>query len=113
MHELSLALGIIDGVLEEAERRGGLKVETVHVRVGRLSGVDTDALRFAYQAAQQETPLASSRLEIEDVKAVIFCPTCAQEREAEAGMFCPRCGSPASRIVRGDELEITALEVAA
>ncbi len=112
MHELSLALGIIDGALKEAERRGGLRVEAVHVRVGRLSGVDQDALRFAYQAAQQDTPLASSRLEIELVSAVIFCPTCVQEREVKSGLFCAVCGSPASRVVRGDELEITALEVA-
>ncbi len=111
MHELSLALGIIDGVLEEAERRGGLKVEAVYVRVGRLSGVDKDALRFAYQAAQQETPLALSRLEIEEVNPVIFCPTCEQEREAQ-GLFCALCGTPASRVVRGNELEITALEIA-
>jgi hydrogenase nickel incorporation protein HypA/HybF len=115
MHELSIAVGIIDGVLEESARRGGLSVETVRVRVGRLSGVDKDALLFAYQVARQDTPLESSRLEIEEVNAVIFCPACAQESDAEpsAGAFCPRCGALASRVVQGDELEITALEIAA
>jgi hydrogenase nickel incorporation protein HypA/HybF len=114
MHELSIALNIVDGVLEEAERRGGLTVEAVHLRLGRLSGVDKDALLFAFQVVRDGTPLASSRLEIEDVKAVVFCAGCAQEREAapSSGLLCPRCGTPAS-IVRGDELEIAALEVAA
>jgi hydrogenase nickel incorporation protein HypA/HybF len=115
MHELSIAIGIIDGVLEESARRGGLSVEAVRVRVGRMSGVDKDALLFAYQVARQDTPLASSRLEIEDVNVVIFCPACEQERGAEpsSGAFCPQCGELASRVVQGDELEITALEIAA
>ena len=115
MHELSIAIGIVDGVLEEAERHGGLAVEAVRVRLGCLSGVDKDALLFAYQVARQDTSLESSRLEIEDLKAVIFCPACAQERDAEpaSGLLCPHCGTPASRIVQGEELEITALEVAA
>jgi hydrogenase nickel incorporation protein HypA/HybF len=115
MHELSIAVGIIGGVLEESERRGGLTVEAVRVRVGRLSGVDKDALLFAYQVAREDTPLAASRLEIEDVEVVIFCPECAQEKAVEpsAGAFCPQCGTLASRVVQGDELEISALEVAA
>jgi hydrogenase nickel incorporation protein HypA/HybF len=115
MHELSIAVGIIEGVLEESERRGGLTVEAVRVRLGRMSGVDKDALLFAYQIARQDTPLASARLEIEDVNLVIFCPTCDRELETEpsAGAFCPRCGALVSRVVQGDELEITALEIAA
>ncbi len=114
MHELSIAVGIIDGVLEESERRGGLTVEAVRVRVGSMSGVDRHALLFAYQVAREGTPLACSRLEIEDVKATIFCPACGQEREADgsSGQFCPQCGALAT-IVGGDELEITALEIAA
>ena len=50
--------------------------EAVRVRVGRMSGVDKDALLFAYQVARQDTSLESSRLEIEDVKVIIFCPAC-------------------------------------
>ncbi len=114
MHELSIAVAIIDGVLEESERRGGVDVDIVHVRIGRMSGVDCDALLFAYQVAREGTPLASSRLEIEDVKATVFCSICQRESESNsaAGQFCPHCGAPA-RIVAGDDLEITALEVAA
>ena len=112
MHELSIAVSIVDGVLDEAQRRGGLSVDAVHVRIGRLAGVDKDALLFAYQIACQDTPLAESRLEIEDVSVIIFCPACAEEREADGGMFCPQCGTLATRVVQGEELEIRALEVA-
>ena len=64
MHELSIALAIVDGVTEEAA--GGL-VRAVHLRLGRLSGVVREALLFAYQAACEGTALQGSELRIEDV----------------------------------------------
>jgi len=115
MHELSIALSIVDGVLEEAERRGVGPVETVHLRVGRLSGIDKNALLFSYRVACENTPLADSRLLVEDVDVLIHCPACRAERSAESFplLLCPQCGSPADRVLKGEELEITGLEIAA
>lgn len=113
MHELSIAISIVDGVLDEAKRRGGLRVETIRIRVGRLAGVDTEALLFAYEVARQGTPLESSNLRIEQVHTVIFCTLCGAERRVERDMVCPECGSVATRVLQGEELEITGLEVAA
>lgn len=114
MHELSIALSIIDGVTEEAAKRNA-QVEAVYLRVGRLSGVDKEALRFSYQVASQETSLADSRLEIEDVDVVIHCPVCHADRPAKAFplLLCADCGTAADRVVQGDELEIHRLELAA
>ncbi len=113
MHELSIALSIVDGALEEARRLGAARVETVHLRLGRLSGVDKEALLFSYGIACQETALASSRLVIEDVDVVIFCPSCAAERPTQSFpiLTCGECGAVAERLVRGEELEITQMEV--
>jgi hydrogenase nickel incorporation protein HypA/HybF len=115
VHELSLALSIIDGVLQEAEQRALPTIEAVHLRLGPLSGVDKDALRFAYELACEGTALNTSRLIIEDVGLVIFCPQCRAETRPDVshGLVCPVCGTFAERVVRGNELEISALEVAA
>ena len=80
MHELSIALNIVDGGLEELQRRGVSQASAIHVRVGRLSGVDKDALLFSYSIACQDTALAQSRLLIEYVDVAILCPACAAER---------------------------------
>lgn len=113
MHELSIALSIVDGVLEEAERLGAAQVDAVHLRVGRLSGVDKDALLFSYGVACQETALARSRLVIEDVEVAIFCPACSAERNTQSFpiLTCEACGAVAQRVVHGEELEIAGLEV--
>lgn len=64
MHELSIALSIIEGVEEELDVRGRPKLHAVHLRVGTLSGVVKEALLFAYDAACEGTSLAGSRLVI-------------------------------------------------
>ncbi|HYR42020.1 MAG TPA: hydrogenase maturation nickel metallochaperone HypA [Terriglobia bacterium] len=65
MHELSIALSLVDLGIEEAERRGVLVV-AVHVRLGALSGVVRDALELSYQVAAEGTPLEHSRLVIQE-----------------------------------------------
>ena len=42
MHELSIALNILDIASKEAERNGGGVVQAVHIRLGPLSGVVKD-----------------------------------------------------------------------
>ena len=71
MHELSIALSIVDGAAEELHRRGLAHASAVYLRVGRLAGVDKEALLFSYGIASQDTPLAAARLVIEDVDVAI------------------------------------------
>jgi hydrogenase nickel incorporation protein HypA/HybF len=112
VHELSIAMGIVDAALDEAQKRQ-VRVSAVHLRLGALSGVVKDALLFSYEVACQDTPLESSRLIIEDMPVVVFCPQCKERRTlASVQLFtCPECGAPTGNIVHGKELEVFALEV--
>jgi len=65
MHELSVALSLIELAEEEGERLGG-RVCAVHIKLGALAGVVKDALLFSYEIACQDTSLAGSQLVIED-----------------------------------------------
>jgi hydrogenase nickel incorporation protein HypA/HybF len=114
MHELSIALSIIEGAEEEAARHGG-QVIAVHLRLGRLSGVVKDALLFAYDIACEATPLAGSRLLIEEAPVVVFCSQCAAERTLASiqSLSCPVCGALTPDVVQGRELELVALELGA
>lgn len=112
MHELSIAMGIVEAAVEEAEKRR-VQVSGVHLRLGALSGVVKDALLFSYEVACQDTPLAGSKLIIEDVPVVVFCAKCNDRRELASvqSFACPACGTPTMNIVQGKELEVFALEV--
>jgi len=112
MHELSIAMGIVEAAADEAQSRG-VQVRAVHLRLGALSGVVKDALLFSYEVACQDTPLAGSQLIVEDVPVTIFCPRCKELRVlASLQLFaCPECGAPTMDIRQGKELEVFALEV--
>ncbi len=113
MHELSIAMSIIDVALEEAAQRG-VKVTAVHIKVGALSGVVADALLGSYEMACCDTPLAGSKLVIEEVPAMILCPKCGTPKPVSSIQWfcCAECGSPGHEITQGKELQVTALEVA-
>jgi len=115
MHELSIAVSMVERIIEESESRGGLQVEAVHLKLGVLSGVDKNALAFSYEIACEGTFLVGSRLVIEMVPLLIYCETCKTERTPESihQIYCPDCHTPAQKIIRGRELEVAALEVAA
>jgi len=115
MHELSIALSILEMAQEESSRRGGVAVEAIYVRIGALSGVVPEALVSSYELAREKTAFENCRLVIEDVAVVVYCPKCQAERASKSPEFycCPECGMPASQIVSGRELQIRALELAA
>ena len=115
MHELSIAVSMVERIIEESESRGGLHVEAVHLKLGVLAGVDQAALAFSYEIACEGTFLAGSRLVIEMVPLLIYCDTCKTERTPASiqQIDCPQCHTPAQIILQGRELEVAALEVAA
>jgi len=68
MHELSIALSLVDAVCDELPRLGErVSVRRVVIRVGALSGVVPAALKFAYDVATEGSPIAGSGLDIEEV----------------------------------------------
>lgn len=113
MHELSIALNIVDIAAETARKNGGGRVESLYLKLGAFSGVVKDALLFSWELACADTPLEGSRLEIEEIPLVVRCSNCEADRTLESinKFFCPVCNLAAPQIIQGRELEITALEI--
>jgi hydrogenase nickel incorporation protein HypA/HybF len=113
MHELSIAMSIVELAQEESQRLGGLRVTAVHLRLGLLAGVVKDALLSSYEMASADTPLKGSRLVVEEVPGVVYCPACDARRPVRSSEWfsCSACGSVASEIVAGKGLEVVSLEV--
>ena len=115
MHEITVALSLLDGVEASARKQGIDRVCAVHIRLGALSGVVRDALLFSWDVATSNTLAEGSTLHIEEVPLVVFCDRCAAERRPRAGsgLLCPECGRASPRIVSGRELQLVAMEVPA
>jgi hydrogenase nickel incorporation protein HypA/HybF len=115
LHEVSVALSLLENIESEAREQAIERVAAVRVRLGTLSGIARDALLFSWDVVTADTICQGSRLEIEEVPLAIFCRHCAAEREPHPGygVLCPACGSVSSQIVRGREMELVAMEVPA
>lgn len=112
MHELSIAMSIVDMAEEEAVRRD-VKIDAVHLELGPLSGVVADALLFSYEIACSGTRLEGSRLVIKKIPIEVYCPACNTTKQLTSMQWfcCPECGTPTPEVIHGKELIITALEV--
>jgi hydrogenase nickel incorporation protein HypA/HybF len=112
MHELSIAMSIVELAEEEALRRGA-KINAVHLKLGALAGVVKSALQSSYEMACENTSLQGSQLIVEEVPVVVYCPSCRADRPLSSIQFfsCAECGAPTSQIVQGKELEVVALEI--
>jgi len=112
VHELSIAMSIVDIATEEAARLGG-RVSAVHLRLGALVGLVPECLLTSFEMASQDSPIAGSRLVIEEMPVMAFCPQCGGERRIASiqALCCSECGSPTPQVSQGRELELVGLEI--
>ena len=109
MHELSITKAVVDAVVAQL---GEAEVRTVHLRIGRDSDVMPDAVRFCFESCAAGTPVAGARLEIDQPPGVAVCNSCGADFALDDVLSgCP-CGSLDVHVERGDDLVVTAVEVA-
>jgi len=113
VHELGIAESALELALAQAKRAGAGRVELIVIRVGALSGVDPEALRFAFTAILPGSPAEGALLQIDPVPAVAYCPDCQQDFALAENFFleCPKCGRFNAVLKQGRELDLVRLEV--
>lgn len=69
MHELSIALSIIEIAEEESEQRGYVSVDAIYLKLGAMSGIVKEALASAFDLAVEQSAFPKCRLVIEEIPA--------------------------------------------
>jgi hydrogenase nickel incorporation protein HypA/HybF len=113
MHEVAIAQGVIDEI-QELSRSGQVsgRVSAVCLRVGLMTAVVHENLRFCFGVLAEGTTLEGARLEIETVPIRAACRACGARFEIQDAWFlCSGCSSTEIEILSGRELEIQAVEV--
>lgn len=112
MHELSIAAALVEQLESALQREHALKVLTVTLGVGRLSGVEPEALDLAFPVAAEGTAAQGARLVINVVAAAVQCEDCGQRAAIEdVYPICPGCGSLSVSIVSGRDLILKSVEM--
>jgi len=112
VHELGIASAIIEAVHAEMGKRGEARPSRISVRIGELSAVDPEALRFAFDALVRGTDLAKLILEIQECPARYQCRACGKTFSSREWITdCPACGARDAQCVGGDELDLAYMEI--
>ena len=113
MHELSIAIRVIELADQHLRAAGGGRVAAVRLRVGRLASAAPAALRSALVLAAQGTAFEAAAVEIAEVPVRIWCPACERERDLPGlvPLACPVCGTRSGDLRAGDEIELESLEL--
>ena len=112
MHEIGIASSVLDIVRDELQERPGSRALKIGLRIGALSGIDPEALRFAVEALIQGTDMQSLGLDMEFCPRRQKCSCCAHEFVVEDfALACPECGDTKTTCIGGEEMEIAFLEL--
>jgi hydrogenase nickel incorporation protein HypA/HybF len=112
MHEVGIMQEAVRLAVEKAAASGGSRVHCLRLRVGKLSGVVPDSMRFAFDIVCLGTTAEGAQLEIEEVPARCWCERCQDEFPVgELLNECPQCHEFSNDLRGGRELEIASVEI--
>ncbi|MFE0674566.1 hydrogenase maturation nickel metallochaperone HypA [Streptomyces sp. NPDC058867] len=108
MHEMSLAVAVVDQVETAARTRGATGVTSIELEIGELAGVVPDALAFCFELACAGTVVEGAELITRTIPGTARCDACAELWTVgmPPRLLCPGCGAAADQLVCGRELQI-------
>ncbi|MCX6269471.1 MAG: hydrogenase maturation nickel metallochaperone HypA [Bacteroidetes bacterium] len=110
MHELSLALEVIELVQREAGKQGLSAIQEILIEVGDLSGVEADAFQSALELLVKNTILNDAVVKIIQTHGKGICAACNKEFEMKNRLdTCPGCLCFPSEITGGKEFRVLSL----
>ncbi len=112
MHEMSIALDILNIVEKTALTNGATVVKDIYVDVGALAGVMIPSLEFGLEVAKRNTRARLAAIHIREIEGRGRCPTCGGT--FPMGFYiesCPRCEDSYLSMTSGNELRVREIEV--
>nr|WP_294998497.1 hydrogenase maturation nickel metallochaperone HypA [uncultured Methanobrevibacter sp.] len=114
MHELSMAQGIINAVLETAQANNATDVNEVTVEVGRLAMINPEQLEFILEVLIENTIMEDAKIIFEEIPVEMDCNDCDFHGDAILDdsdhyaplVKCPECGSLSVEILNGKDIVV-------
>ena len=112
MHEMSIALEILNIVERAAQTNGAATVNTISIDVGTLAGVMIPSLEFGLEVAKQNTCARQAEIHIQEIPGRGQCPACKESFPMTFAIEpCPQCDNSFLKMIAGNELQVREIEV--
>jgi hydrogenase nickel incorporation protein HypA/HybF len=112
MHEMSIALSIVEAVQGKARLEGAGMISGIELLIGKLAGIEPESLKFCFSAAAKGTLAEDAVLVIVEPEGLGECGECGMSFPlyfyyAE----CPSCRSLQIKILSGEEFLIQSMTI--
>lgn len=113
MHEMGVAMEILDiATASIPDDMGDARVTRVNLKVGSLSAIVAESLRFCFDIVTKDTRLAGAELNIEEIPVMAVCKDCNNQWQIKEPVFsCQKCSSGRVEVISGRELDIESIEI--
>ena len=112
MHEMTIAMNIIDIVCKQANDENAHIINSVDLEIGELSGILIDSLKFCFEAACKNTLADGAIINIHTIKAEAFCKSCNKLFRIKSDFSpCPTCDDYNFELRTGKELLIKSFNI--
>ena len=110
MHELSIVMNIVDLAEQTVRAHQARKIDSIVLHIGKLAGIEMDALEFVWESGVRGTVLEGAERKIEICPAIGHCLECGLKFEMEFIYdICPECNGYSKEIIAGKELRVKSL----
>jgi hydrogenase nickel incorporation protein HypA/HybF len=112
MHEMAVTESILRITLEHAEKAKARRVSAITIRLGQLSSLVDDSIRFYWDLIAKDTIAEKAELRFERIPSRALCLDCGMEFPLPKDSFaCPKCRSERFRITAGEEMIVDNIEI--
>jgi hydrogenase nickel incorporation protein HypA/HybF len=112
VHELAICQALVAQVEEVTRAQHGRCADVVEVSIGPLSGVEPQLLQQAFPLAAAGSLAENAQLHVESLPVRVHCDSCGSDSDASASrLVCRQCGNWRTRLLSGDELLLTRVEI--
>lgn len=107
MHELTIASHILELAEAEARKAGCGSIIDIELEIGKLAGVEQEALRFGFAAVSRDSMAKHASLNIITIPGKAKCSGCGVTFPVQSYFDpCPKCASTLNTIEQGEELRM-------
>lgn len=112
MHELSIAMSLVDIAKQEVKKRGAGAITEIELELGEFCGLDFECFNFSLNAVLTGQGLANTKIVSNIIEAEMECTDCGVTFRPDS-LFadCPTCESSNTRLLKGEELRIKSLVI--
>ncbi|MFQ6605573.1 MAG: hydrogenase maturation nickel metallochaperone HypA [Fidelibacterota bacterium] len=112
MHEMTIALNIVQLADDFARREQARIIEAIDLEIGELSGVVIDSLEFCFQAAVKNTMAEAADINIHPIAGQGRCTSCDSEfRMKHWPQACPTCQGWGVQVIAGREMKVRSITI--